>query len=71
MNAQHNNIYAIEERYLRWSEHLRRFRSNSIPKMILELNSESTKENIREHWTNGVRKSMFKKHLTEEGEEIR
>jgi hypothetical protein len=63
-----NILEVIEEKWLRWFEHVKRMPGNRLPLKILEREPEGTRRRGRpkERWIDGVRRSMTNHGLTEE-----
>ena len=73
LNFQHSIIQVTEERRLKSFGYLERMTSNTIPKMMMEWNTEGRrrKGKPREQWIDGLRRSIISKDLTGEGAEDR
>jgi hypothetical protein len=61
-------LEVIEEKRLRWFGHVKRMPGNRLPRKILDWEPEGTRrrERPKERWTDGVRRSMTNRGLTEE-----
>jgi hypothetical protein len=61
-------LEVIEEKRLRWSGHVKRMPGNRLPRKILDWEPEGRRrrERPKEKWTDGVRRSMTNRGLTEE-----
>jgi hypothetical protein len=68
MEVRENILEVIEEKRLRWFEHVKRMPGNRLPRKILEREPGGTRRRGRpkERWIDGVRRSMTNCGLTEE-----
>jgi hypothetical protein len=68
MEVRKNMLEVIEEKRLRWFEHVERMPGNRLPLKVLEWEPEGTRRRGRskERWIDEVRRSMTNHGLTEE-----
>ena len=69
---QHKTIKVTEERLLRWLRHLKRMRSYTILKMLLEGNAHSRRRQCKRmgKWIDRIRRRMIGGYLAEDAENI-